>query len=144
MIEAFLDAPKLLAEKRAVVFGEESMAAGLVSLLAEMGITPVVCAADVPRGRLRATILEIEPELAPRIAVFEGRDFAELEERAAALEPDLIVGGDLAYALSKSLELPLVWAGLDEEGAGGAGGLCVGYRGARRIFDEVARAVAPS
>jgi len=89
LIEAFLDAHRAVADKRAIVCGEEDLVVGLVSLLAEMGIAPVLCASAGTSGRLRRAIDDAEPEMAPRIAVLEGRDFEEVEELAARLRPDV-------------------------------------------------------
>ena len=45
------------------------------------------------------------------MTVVEGVDFAEMEDRAAALKPDLIVGNSKGFAMSRTLCVPLVRVG---------------------------------
>jgi nitrogenase molybdenum-iron protein NifN len=92
LIDAFVDGHKYLFDRRAVVFGEEDLVVGVVGLLRELGVRPVLCASGGESGRFRAAVEAQAPELASEIQVCQATDFAELEDRAAGLRPDLLIG----------------------------------------------------
>ena len=54
LIDAYVDGHKYIFNKRAVVYGEEDLVVGIVSLLAEIGVKPVLCASGGKSGRLAA------------------------------------------------------------------------------------------
>ena len=76
------------------------------------------------------------------MTVVEGVDFAEMEERARAFQPDLIVGNSKGFAMSRKLGVPLVRIGFPvHDRIDGPRLLHVGYRGAQQLFDRIANAV---
>lgn len=138
LIDAFVDGHKYLFDRRAVVFGEEDLVVGLVGLLRELGVRPVLCASGGESGRMRAAIEALAPELASEIQVCQAADFAELEDRAAGLRPDLLIGHSKGYWLARRLKVPLVRIGFPiHDRVGGARLLHVGYRGAQQLFDRI-------
>lgn len=141
LVDAFVDAHKYLFDKRAVVFGEEDLVVGMVSLLAEIGMVPAVCASGGRSGRLRKALEDVAPDLAPQIDVRDGFDFAGLDDLVAEHggEVDLLIGNSKGYSLSRKHDIPLVRIGFPiHDRIGGARLLHVGYRGAQQLFDRIA------
>ena len=60
-----MDAHKYLFGKRAVIYGEEDMVVALTSFLAEVGITPVLCASGGRSGRFKQAIERVTAGIAP-------------------------------------------------------------------------------
>ena len=142
LVDAYVDAHKYVFGKRAVVYGEQDLVVGLSALLAEVGIHPVLCASSAESGRLRESLTAVEADLAGEIVVLEGADFAKIEEQAAELRPDLIVGGSKGHGLSTRLDAPLVRVGFPiHDRVDGPRLLHLGYRGAQQLFDRIANAL---
>ncbi len=139
LIDALVDGHKYLAGKTAVLYGEEDLVVGLAGFLAEIGVRPVLCASGGQSGRFKAAITEVLeglPGEAPE--VFEGMDFYEIAERAAALKPDLIVGHSKGYSLARKLAIPLIRVGFPiHDRIGGQRILHLGYEGAQQLFDLI-------
>ena len=73
LIDAYVDAHKYVFGKRAVVYGEQDLVVGIASLLAEIGVTPALCASGTGTGRLREQLAAVEADLAGDIAGAGGR-----------------------------------------------------------------------
>jgi nitrogenase molybdenum-iron protein NifN len=139
LIDSFVDGHKYLFGKRAVVYGDEDLVVGIVSLLLEIGVIPVLCASGGESGRLRATLERMTPELGQAVEVREGTDFAKLGEMVEQLRPDLLIGNSKGYTLSRELDIPLLRIGFPiHDRIGGARLLHIGYRGAQTLFDRIA------
>ena len=122
-----------------MVYGEQDLVVGLASLLAEIGIEPSLCASGAVSGRLEARIRSVDPDVAHDITVLEGVDFAQIEEHAAKLEPDLVIGNSKGYGLSRRLGVPLVRVGFPiHDRVDGPRLVHLGYRGAQQLFDRLA------
>ncbi len=142
LIDAFVDAHKYIFGKRAVVYGEEDLVVGVASLLAEVGITPVLCGSGGQSGTLADQVRTAAPEMFDEITVLQGADFAKIEEAAAGVEADLLIGNSKGFKLSQTLGVPLVRMGFPiHDRIGGARLLHVGYRGAQHLFDRIANAL---
>ncbi len=138
LIDSWVDGHKYVFGKRAVVFGEEDLVAGLVSFLDEIGIEPVLCASGGKSGRLAATLDSLSPGLSSRAHIREGVDFAEIATLAESLKPDLLIGSSKGYSLARQLGVPLVRCGFPiHDRLGGQRVLHVGYAGAQRLFDQI-------
>ncbi|RPH39653.1 MAG: nitrogenase, partial [Desulfobulbaceae bacterium] len=59
LIDAMVDGHKYIFGKRAVVYGEEDLVVGLTSLLAEIGVQPVLCASGGKSGRFKEAIAKV-------------------------------------------------------------------------------------
>lgn len=142
LIDAYVDGHKYLYGKRAIVYGEEDMVVGLTSLLAEIGIKPVLCASGGTSGRLSQAIRDVTDDVLPDHelpTVHEGVDFHEIGEQAAALKPDLLIGHSKGYSLARELDIPLIRVGFPiHDRVGGQRILHLGYRGALALFDTIA------
>jgi nitrogenase molybdenum-iron protein NifN len=145
LIDSLVDGHKYLFDRRAVVFGEEDLVAGMVGLLCELGVRPVLCASGGNSGRLRAAIASLAPEQADSIQVCQAADFADLEELAGDLRPDLLIGNSKGYWLARRLKVPLVRIGFPiHDRVGGVRLLHIGYRGAQQLADRITNTLLES
>lgn len=142
LIDSWVDGHKYVFEKRAVVYGEEDLVVGLASLLAEIGVVPVLCASGGRSGRLAAALRAAAPELDERTVIREGADFATIAGQAAALKPDFLIGSSKGYGLARKLDVPLIRCGFPiHDRIGGQRVLHVGYAGAQSLFDRIVNAL---
>ncbi len=138
LIDSYVDAHKYVFGRRAVVYGEEDLVAAMTGFLAEVGVTPVLCASGGRSGGLAGAIAAAAPRLADPPTVMEGVDFEELTEAAASADPDLIVGHSKGYKLARRLGAPLVRVGLPiHDRFGAARMMHLGYRGTQQLFDRI-------
>ncbi len=142
LIDSYVDAHKYVFGKRAVVYGEQDLVVGIASLLAEIGVTPALCASGTSTGRLREQLAAVEADLAGDIAVLEDVDFTEIEEHSAGLGPKLVIGSSKGYAMARRLKAPLVRVGFPiHDRVDGPRLLHLGYRGAQQLFDRITGAL---
>ncbi len=142
LIDSYVDGHKYVAERTAVVFGDEDLVAGLAVWLAEIGITPALCATGGRSGHLAAEIVGAAPELDGRIRVMDDTDFRLIGEAARQIRPDLLIGHSKGYSLARELGVPLVRVGLPIHDRVGAQRIRhLGYRGTQDLFDRVANAL---
>ncbi len=142
LIDALADGHKYIFGKKVIIYGEEDLVIGLTSFLAEIGITPVLCASGGKSGKLKTAIEEISGDLLiEQPEIYEGIDFYEIEQRAASLTPDLLIGNSKGYQISRKMNIPLIRLGFPiHDRLGGQRILHIGYRGAQQLFDQLANA----
>jgi nitrogenase molybdenum-iron protein NifN len=69
-------------------------------------------------------------------------DFMDIEEEAAELAPDLLVGHSKGYKLARAASIPLIRVGFPiHDRFGGQRILHVGYEGALSLYDMLVNAV---
>jgi len=142
LLDSYVDAHKYLAGKKAIVYGEDDLVAGLTVFLAETGVVPVLVASGERNGRLAEAIFTAAPELRNRIEVREGSDFGEIEQRIEELKPDLLIGSSKGYKLARSLGVPLVRCGFPVHDRLGAQRIrLLGYGGTQQLFDRIVNAL---
>ncbi len=143
LVDSYVDAHKYLFGKRAVVYGEEDLVVALTSFLAEVGITPVLCASGGRSGRFKAAIERVTAGIAPQApAARESMDFQQIEELAMELSPDLLIGHSKGYTLARKLGIPLVRVGFPIHDRFGAQRILhVGYRGTQSLLDRIVNAL---
>lgn len=143
LVDSYVDGHKYVYGKKAIVYGEEDLVVGLTTLLAEIGVFPVLCASGGKSGQLADAIATATAELLPEPPqVFEDVDFFDIAELAASLEPDLVVGHSKGYSLARRLAIPLLRVGFPiHDRLGGQRVLHLGYRGAQHLFDQVVNAM---
>jgi nitrogenase molybdenum-iron protein NifN len=143
LIDAYVDGHKYIFDKKAIVYGEEDLVAGLTSFLAEIGVKPVLCASGGRSGKFEQAIAEVVADLLPEPPeVREGVDFYDIAEEAEALEPDLIIGNSKGYQLAKQWGVPLIRMGFPiHDRFGGHRILHLGYRGAQSLLDTIVNTV---
>jgi nitrogenase molybdenum-iron protein NifN len=142
LVDAYVDAHKYVFGRRAIVYGEEDLVAGVTAFLAEIGVQPVLCASGGESGRLEEAVKAVAGDAAEGIVVREGMDFATMGEVARGLAPDFMIGSSKGYALSRELDIPLIRVGFPiHDRIGGQRILHLGYRGAQQLFDAVTNAL---
>jgi nitrogenase molybdenum-iron protein NifN len=83
LIDAMVDGHKYIFGKRAVIYGEEDLVVGLTSLLAEIGVIPVLCASGGKSGKFRESIDKVLSGMNCEMPeVHENVDFFDIQERA--------------------------------------------------------------
>ncbi len=139
LIDSMVDGHKYVFGKRAVVYGEEDLVVGLTSLLAEIGVHPVLCASGGTSGKLEQAIKDVAGDLLPEMPqVVEGADFHDIEALALELEPDFLLGHSKGYAMARRNNIPLVRVGFPiHDRMGGQRILHLGYQGAQQLFDLI-------
>ena len=143
LVDAMVDGHKYIFGKRAIVYGEEDLVVGITSLLAEIGIKPILCASGGKSGKMAQSIeavLEgVECEMPE---VHENVDFYDIEERAAALDIDLLVGHSKGYSFARRRNIPLIRVGFPiHDRIGGQRLLHIGYHGAQQLFDTITNTI---
>ncbi|MEW6595733.1 MAG: nitrogenase component 1 [Thermodesulfobacteriota bacterium] len=143
LIDSMVDGHKYLSGKKAVVYGEEDLVVGLTSFLAEIGVTPVLCASGGRSGRLEEAIREVLGDLPVAMPVVrEDVDFHDIEEMAIAAKPDFLMGHSKGYAMARRAGIPLIRVGFPiHDRLGGQRILHLGYQGAQQLFDVVVNAL---
>ena len=142
LVDAYIDGHKHVAERTAVVFGDEDLVLGLCVWLAEIGVTPAICATGGRSGRLAEEIVRLAPELTGKVRVLDDADFQMIGEVAETVSPDLLIGHSKGYPIARRLGVPLVRVGLPIHDRVGAQRIRhLGYRGAHDLFDRVANAL---
>lgn len=138
LVDAYVDGHKYVSGKRAAIFGEPDLVAGLAAFLSEIGIRPVVCAtgskerkwADVLANEIEGGVEDVE--------ILTGADHATLAARVRECRPDFLLGSSKGYPLSRETGIPLVRIGFPiHDRFGGQRQLSVGYRGTLELFDRI-------
>ncbi|MEF2144211.1 MAG: nitrogenase component 1 [Desulfovibrionaceae bacterium] len=143
LVDAFVDGHKYIFGKRAVVYGEEDIVAGLVEFLSEIGVHVVLAATGSEKTGLAKIIGRTCDELnLKKPEIREGADFHEISELAEQLEPDLLIGHSKGYQYARRWNVPLVRLGFPiHDRFGGQRLRLLGYQGAQELFDRVVNAV---
>jgi nitrogenase molybdenum-iron protein NifN len=142
LVDAYIDGHKHVAERTAVVFGDEDLVLGLCVWLAEIGIIPAVCATGGRSGKLADEIARHAPELTGKVRVLDDGDFQMIGEAAEEIAPDLLIGHSKGYPTARKLAVPLVRVGLPIHDRVGAQRVRhLGYRGTHDLFDRVTNAL---
>ena len=140
LLDALVDGHKYVNGRRAVVYGEADLVAGVVDFLSEIGIAPVICATGDRGGHLEAAVkASMNEKQFAAITVVEDVDFVDIEDMVRSTRPDLMIGHSKGYSLSRKLNIPLVRIGFPiHDRVGGSRLLHVGYQGAQELFDRIA------
>ncbi len=143
LLDSYVDGHKYVARAKAVVYGEEDLVAGIVSLLSEIGVIPVICASGGKSGQLESVLKEVNPDLDPtETMIMSGADFIEIEEMAKKVSPDIIIGHSKGYSVARKLGIPIVRIGFPiHDRFGGARIQHLGYRGTQQLFDRIVNSI---
>lgn len=137
LLDAMVDGHKYVNGRRAVVYGEADLVAGVVDVLSEIGIRPVICATGDKGGHLAQVVRQtLGNKLHDQIEVLEGVDFVDIEAVVRKAQPDLMIGHSKGYSLARKLDIPLVRIGFPiHDRLSGNRLLHVGYQGTQVLFD---------
>jgi nitrogenase molybdenum-iron protein NifN len=142
LIDSYIDGHKYVFEKKAVVYGEEDLVISLAGFLLEIGVIPVLCGSGGESGKMEKLIHEFRPDLADRIRVVQGIDFAEMEEMIASSKPDFLIGSSKGYPIARRLQVPLVRVSFPvHDRFGGQRIQIAGYAGTQMLFDRIVNAM---
>lgn len=141
LVDAYVDGHKYIYGKRAVVYGEEDLVAGIAAFLSEIGIEPVVCASGGKSGFLKAAVERLN--LCPQKGVVaDGADFMSIAAMAREAGPDIIIGSSKGYSLARELKVPLVRAAFPVHDRIGAARITLcGYGGTLAFYDRIVNAL---
>ncbi len=142
LIDSYIDGHKYLFGKKAILYGPSDMVASLAVFLSEIGVLPVLCAAGDNRGRLEDYLNIKLPHSEEKITIIEDTDFATIQQYAASLDPDIIIGDSNGYKMARSMGLPLIRVGLPVHDRIGAARIeTLGYQGTQQLFDRIVNAI---
>lgn len=139
LVDACVDAHKILAERTAVVFGDEDLAIGLTAFLTEIGVKTTLVVSGGRSGRLVEEISRVTRsflEEPPR--VLDDADFRDMEECIESQNASFFIGHSKGYKLSRRRDVPLVRVGFPlHDRFGGQRILHLGWRGALSLLDTI-------
>lgn len=140
LMDTMVDVHKYLYGVRAAVYGDPDTVLGLVSLLLELGMHPVLAVSGSKSREfgknVRKKINTECPEC--RTTVMDGVDFDTFNDIVRKVAPDIMIGNSNGKYISDAENIPLVRVGLPVHDRVGAQRLLtVGYRGAMELTDRI-------
>ncbi len=139
LVDAMVDAHKVLFERRVALVGEPELVLALARWCREVGLTPALCATGSDVGTLRSGLQELD---GLECWVLEDSDHAEIAEVAADAAVELVIGPSKVRSWARKLGLPTVELGFPIHDRFGASRLRVlGYDGTLQLLDRVVNAL---
>lgn len=134
---------RVLTSRRVVVYGEEiDFVVGMVSLLLEAGMMPVLCASRSDPQQLRRSLEITTPELQTRTSVVQAESFRDLQADVLAARPDALIANRDACEFAQRMRIPFVCAGRPLCSHNGDFDVVqIGYRGAMQLLDRLESAL---
>lgn len=138
LIDSYVDAHKYLAGKKAAIFGDEDLVVGLAGFLAEIGVTPVLCASGSMRSSFTEAVREAVKDVKGHVEIKGNVDFMDIEEDICELKPDILIGNSKGYTMARRLDIPLMRVGFPiHDRVGAQRILHLGYQGTQQLFDQI-------
>lgn len=138
LVDAYVDGHKYVFGKKALVYGSEDWVVSIAEFLNEIGMVPTLCGTGEKRGKLADSLQDVLGENFNRTIAREDTDFIELEEIAADLDIDMVIGNSNGYKLARKLNVPLLRIGLPIHDRLGAARIAtLGYQGTQELFDRI-------
>jgi len=142
LVDAYVDAHKHIFGKRAVLYGEPELVVAMAAFLAEIGVVPALCATGSPACNLSQQLAAVLGDALSETTTMEGADFMEIDEAAARVRAQIIIGSSKGYSLARKLKVPLIRVGFPvHDRIDGPRMLHLGYHGAQQLFDRIANAL---
>jgi nitrogenase molybdenum-iron protein NifN len=143
LVDAYADGHKYVFGQKAIVYGEEDLVISIASFLNEIGVVPVLCASGGKSGLMKKRLRELVPDLEEKgITIRDGVDFVDIENEAAVLLPDFLIGNSKGFTMSKKSGLPLIRIGFPiHDRFGGQRLQHLGYRGTQELFDRIVNTI---
>ncbi|UZP68762.1 nitrogenase [Desulfovibrio mangrovi] len=143
LVDAYVDGHKYVFGKRAIVYGEEDLVAGICAFLAEIGVNVVLAGTGSRNKGLAKAISEVSSGLTKEMPIVrEAVDFHDIAEEGATLNPDLLIGHSKGYQYANAWKIPLIRVGFPiHDRFGGQRMLHLGYKGALNLFDGIVNAM---
>ncbi len=112
LVDSLFDAHKYLFGKKVAVYGDPDLVIGLVSLISEMGMVPILCATGGKAPGFREAIEQVlQNTHDEEIEILTAADHVRIHDRCDARKPDLIIGSSKGYSISRKTGIPLVRVG---------------------------------
>jgi nitrogenase molybdenum-iron protein NifN len=141
LLDAMVDAHKVLADVRAAVYGDTEMVLGITRIMTEVGMNPQI----VATGAANPAFAEKAAEIAPGSKVSMGADFAQIAEEAKSRDIELLVGPFTGRRMAREGDIPLLRVGLPNHDRFGASHqLLLGYEGSMNLVESMANVLLES
>ncbi len=146
-MDAMVDSHKYNAEGRAVIFGEPDFVFAANRLCTENGLVPVLTATGARCGTLKALLEQETANVADtyfteNFEIRDACDFDVIEEAAARLNANLLVGSSDGRRIAHKLGLPLIRCAFPvHDSVGGQRIRTLGYEGALSLLDRMTNAL---
>lgn len=142
LIDAYVDAHKYMFGKRAVIYGDLSLVAGLASFLSELGFMHLLCATGEKCKNFQEMILDQIPEYRGELIVMQDVDFADIGHAVGEIKPDLIFGSSKGYPIARQYNIPLIRVGFPIHDRFGAQRIQhIGYQGTQQLLDRLVNTI---
>lgn len=145
-LDAMVDSHKYNAEGRAVIFGEPDFVFAVNRLCTENGLVPVLTATgakcDELKKKLNDKSLAADAFTANDTEILDACDFDAIEEAAARLKANLLVGSSDGRRIAHKLGIPLIRCAFPvHDCVGGQRVRTLGYEGALTLLDSMTNAL---
>ncbi|MBN1953291.1 MAG: nitrogenase [Bacteroidales bacterium] len=142
LVDAYVDAHKIVFGKRAIVYGEEDLIIGLVGFLDEIGMDNIMVVSGARSGLLEKKLEDATGKSPSGISVLDDGDFETLRETAEGMKPDIFIGSSKGYYITRKLDIPLIRVGFPIHDRFGAQRVMhLGYKGTQQLFDRIVNAL---
>jgi len=144
LLDTMVDVHKYLYGVRVAIYGDPDKVAGLVSLLLELGMHPVLVVSGSKshgfRDYINANLKDAGPDC--ETTILDGVDFDTFNDAVRDTRPDILIGDSNGKYISKAESIPLVRVGLPiHDRVGAQRLLMVGYRGAMELIDRITNTI---
>ncbi|MFO7657495.1 MAG: nitrogenase component 1 [Bacteroidales bacterium] len=141
LIDSYIDAHKIVFEKRAIVYGEEDLVVSMVAFLSEVGIRTVLASSGADGYNLKTEIEKVTDNTSG-LTISGNTGFEHIRKAAGELKPDIIIGNSRGYYISRELDIPFVRIGFPiHDRIGSQRIMHIGYQGTQQLFDRIANAL---
>jgi nitrogenase molybdenum-iron protein NifN len=142
LLDAYVDAHKYVAARKAAIVADPDLAIALAAFVSEAGLRPIIVASGAKvRGWDSLLASEVEGGMAD-VQLMPGTDHNRLAEACRASKPDIILGTSKCMRLARELGIPLLRVGFPiHDRVGAQRQLTLGYRGTLSLFDNLVNAL---
>jgi len=138
LLDALIDAHKIVNGIKAAVYGDTELALGITKLLTEIGANPSV----VATGATTSTFAQRVRALSPSATVLDGADFTRVHKEMTKNNVQIMIGPSTGRQISLKESIPLVRVGLPiSDRFGAARQMIMGYEGMTWMVDALANAL---
>ena len=144
LLDTMVDVHKYLYGVRSAVYGDPDKVTGIVSLMLEVGMYPVLVVSGSKSPNFREGVESLIREIRPdcETTVLDGVDFDTFNDAIRSIGPDLLIGDSNGKYISKAENIPLVRVGMPiHDRVGAQRLLMVGYRGAMELIDRITNTI---
>jgi nitrogenase molybdenum-iron protein NifN len=139
LLDAMVDAHKVLFERRVALVGDQALLVGVAAFCSEIGLSPVLCASSGNSGKLKNALRAF---VSDECVVLEDTDHTRISQAAMDLKLDLVIGPSKVRAWSRPLGLSVVHLGFPIHDRFGAARLrTFGYEGTLQLLDRITNAL---